>query len=62
MPAYLIGQIHVTDPAAWQAYMERVGATFDHHGGTVLLRGVTVAELARSAHVQGRHNGDPDLP
>lgn len=50
MPAYLVGQIRVTEPAAWQAYVERVGATFEHHGGTVLLRGVKVAELARSAH------------
>lgn len=50
MPAYLVGQIRVTDPVAWQAYVERVGATFDLHRGTVLLRGVKTAELARSAH------------
>ena len=50
MPAYLIGQIRVTDPAAWQRYVERVGATFPPHGGTVLWRGVKVADLSRAAH------------
>lgn len=50
MPAYLVGQIRVTDPAQWQRYVERVGATFPPHGGEVLFRGVKAAELARSAH------------
>jgi uncharacterized protein (DUF1330 family) len=50
MPAYLVGQIRVTDAAQWQAYVDRVGATFTPHGGTVLFRGVKVADLARSAH------------
>jgi uncharacterized protein (DUF1330 family) len=30
--------------------VERVGATFPPHGGTVLFRGEKVADLARSAH------------
>lgn len=50
MPAYLIGTIRVTDEAAWQRYVERVGATFPPHGGKVLLRARKAAELARSAH------------
>jgi uncharacterized protein (DUF1330 family) len=50
MPAYLVGQIRVTDPAQWQSYVERVGATFAPYGGEVLFRGAKVAELARSAH------------
>lgn len=50
MPAYLVGQIRVTDPVAWQAYVDRVGATFAPRGGAVLFRGVKAAELARQAH------------
>ena len=50
MAAYLVGQIRVTDPAAWQRYVERVGATFPPHGGEVLFRGMKAVELARSAH------------
>jgi uncharacterized protein (DUF1330 family) len=50
MPAYLVGQIRVTDPEQWQRYLERVGATFAPHGGEVLWRGVKAAELSRSAH------------
>jgi uncharacterized protein (DUF1330 family) len=50
MPAFLVGQIRVTDPVQWQRYVERVGATFAPHGGEVLFRGLKAAELARSAH------------
>jgi len=50
MPAYLVGQIRVTDAEQWQRYLERVGATFAPHGGEVLWRGVKAAELARGAH------------
>lgn len=50
MPAYLIGQIRVRDEAAWQRYVERVGATFPPHGGSVLLRGVKAAQLNLAAH------------
>lgn len=50
MAAYLIGTIRVTDPAQWQRYVERVGATFGPHGGRVLFRGAKAADLARSAH------------
>jgi uncharacterized protein (DUF1330 family) len=50
MPAYLIGTVRVIDPAAWQRYVERVGATFPLHGGQVLWRGAKSAELNQSAH------------
>lgn len=50
MPAYLVGQIRVTDPAQWQSYVERVGATFPPHGGELLFRGSKMQDLARSAH------------
>jgi uncharacterized protein (DUF1330 family) len=49
MPAYLVGQIRITDAARWQAYVERVGETFVPHGGTVLFRAAKVADLARRA-------------
>jgi uncharacterized protein (DUF1330 family) len=50
MPAYLIGQIRVTDQAAWQRYVERVGATFAPHQGMVLFRGLKAEQLSRVAH------------
>jgi uncharacterized protein (DUF1330 family) len=50
MPAFIVGTIRVTDPAAWQRYVERVGATFAPHGGRVLLRGGKAQQLAGVAH------------
>jgi len=50
MPAYLVGTIRVTEPAAWQQYVERVGPTFGPYAGRVLLRAAKAAELARGAH------------
>ncbi|MCU0937688.1 MAG: DUF1330 domain-containing protein [Burkholderiaceae bacterium] len=50
MPAFLVGQIRVTDSAQWQRYVERVGATFPPHGGEVVFRGTKMQDLARSAH------------
>jgi uncharacterized protein (DUF1330 family) len=50
VPAHLVGLIRVTDPAQWQRYVDRVGATLPPHCGEVMLWGEKVAELARSAH------------
>jgi uncharacterized protein (DUF1330 family) len=50
MRAFIVGTIRVTDPGAWQCYVERVGATFAPHSGSVLLRGSKARELAGSAH------------
>ncbi len=50
MPAFIVGTIRVTDQAAWQCYVDRVGATFGPHGGRVLLRGAKERDLARQAH------------
>jgi uncharacterized protein (DUF1330 family) len=50
VPALLIGQIRVTDPVAWQRYVDRVGATFPPHGGQVLFRGSKAIELNLSTH------------
>ncbi len=50
MSAFIVGTIHVTDPAAWQRYVDRVGVTFAPYGGRVLLRGSMVQALAGGAH------------
>jgi len=50
MPAFIVGTIKLTDTAAWQRYVDQVGATFGPHGGHVLLRGAKVRDLARQAH------------
>lgn len=50
MPAFIVGTIRVTDPAAWQRYVERVGATFGPHDGRVLLRGALSRALAGQPH------------
>lgn len=50
MRAFIVGTIRVTEPEAWQRYVERVGATFGPHGGHVLMRGAKAAELAGQAH------------
>jgi uncharacterized protein (DUF1330 family) len=39
MTAYLIGDIEVTDPAAYEEYRRRVPALIEAHGGRYLVRG-----------------------
>ena len=44
MTAYLIGDVEITDPEGFGAYVERVGATLDASGARVLARaGLTEA-------------------
>ena len=50
MPAFVVGEVRVNDPAVWQEYVERVGSTFGPHGGKVLFRGRKCAALNRDAH------------
>ena len=38
MPAYLIGNIEITDPAAYEEYRKGVGATVSAYGGRSLVR------------------------
>jgi uncharacterized protein (DUF1330 family) len=38
MPAYVIGQIHVRDPAVWREYVSQVGGTIAQYGGEVTFR------------------------
>ena len=42
MAAYVIGDIEVTDPAAFKEYRNRVGATVEQYGGKFVVRGGTV--------------------
>jgi uncharacterized protein (DUF1330 family) len=39
MAAYVIGDIDITDPAAFQEYRNRVGATVEQYGGRFVVRG-----------------------
>ncbi len=39
MPAYVILDIEVTDPDAYEAYRTRSGATVEQYGGRYLVRG-----------------------
>lgn len=50
MPAYVVGTIRVVDEVRWQQYVERVGATFGPHGGTVRFRGRHIEDFNGSAH------------
>ena len=39
MAAYVMGDIEVTDPTAFQEYRNRVGATVEQYGGKFVVRG-----------------------
>jgi uncharacterized protein (DUF1330 family) len=39
MPAYWIARSHVTDPATYKKYTDRVPEIVSHHGGRILARG-----------------------
>ena len=39
MPAYLVGNITVTDPVAYEEYRARVPAVIAAHGGRYVVRG-----------------------
>jgi uncharacterized protein (DUF1330 family) len=45
MAAYLIGEIEVTDPAAYEDYRKQVGATVAKYGGRFVVRGGKVQAL-----------------
>ena len=39
MAAYVIGDIEITDPAAFREYRDRVSATVEQYGGKFVVRG-----------------------
>lgn len=45
MPAYVIADIEVHDPAAYEAYRQRVPATVAAHGGRYVARGGATRSL-----------------
>ena len=46
MATYLIGDIEVHDPAAYETYRQQVPATIAAHGGRYLVRGGAAATLS----------------
>ena len=51
MPAYLVGQIDITDPERYQEYRAQVPAVLARYGGRFLVRGPQVTVL------EGKHDG-----
>ena len=45
MAAYLIVDLTITDPAAWESYKAAVPAVIHKHGGEYLIRGGALAVL-----------------
>jgi uncharacterized protein (DUF1330 family) len=45
MAAYVIGDIEVTDRAAFQEYRHRLGATLEQYGGRFVIRGGRVNSM-----------------
>lgn len=45
MPAYLIADIEITDPAGYEEYRKRVPPTLAAHGGRFLARGGAIEVL-----------------
>jgi uncharacterized protein (DUF1330 family) len=45
MSAYLIANVDVHDPQAYEAYRSRTGAIVEQHGGRFVVRGGTVHQL-----------------
>ena len=50
MPAYVIADIEITDPAGYEEYRRRVPATIAQYGGRYLARGGTVEVLEGDWH------------
>jgi len=45
MPTYIVGDIHITDPAAYQAHVPRALATIARFGGRVIAGGGSRVDL-----------------
>lgn len=45
MPAYIISDVTVKDPAAFEAYRSRAAVSIAQHGGRYLVRGGAVERL-----------------
>ncbi len=49
MPAYLIAEIEVLDPAGWAEYVRLVPATIERYGGRYIARGGAVETVEGEA-------------
>ena len=49
MSAYLIANVDVRDPDAYQAYRSRTGAIVERHGGRFIVRGGNIHPLEGEA-------------
>src|SRR5437762_11522070 len=45
MPTYIVGDVHITDPAAYQAHVPRALATIARSGGRVIAGGNSRVDL-----------------
>jgi uncharacterized protein (DUF1330 family) len=45
MPAYIVAEIDVTDPAAYEPYKKMAGESIQRHGGKFLARGGRTVSL-----------------
>jgi uncharacterized protein (DUF1330 family) len=45
MPSYIVGEIHITDPAAYEAHVPRALATIARFGGRVVAGGGSRIDL-----------------
>ena len=45
MAAYVIAELDITDPAAYEEYRQRVTATVEKYGGKYIVRGGAVESL-----------------
>ena len=45
MPTYIVGEIHITDPAAYEAHVPRALATIARFGGRVIAGGDSRIDL-----------------
>ncbi|WP_405125004.1 DUF1330 domain-containing protein [Ralstonia pseudosolanacearum] len=52
-PAYMISEIHITDPEAIKPYRDHVEATFKPYGGRFIVRGGTM-DLREGTDSNGR--------
>jgi uncharacterized protein (DUF1330 family) len=54
MPTYVVGDIYITDPVAYQAHVPRALATIARFGGRVIAGGGSRVDLLEAIH---RRNG-----
>jgi uncharacterized protein (DUF1330 family) len=54
MPAYVIGQLDIHDPEAYQAYLDGFLPSFQRHGGELLATSRAVTEILEGSWAMPR--------